>query len=236
MNNQAKSINLHTIERNRRWSKWTLGLLLGAGCLASHTSHAQSSPLPVNPAALTAIKISPQTTIAQLRSQPQVKVTLASGRVVSASSITTLTDALKGMQVKAGSLQRMDLKFSKPTGATQLRLHPSNLAAARLMPATTVLELPNGLKLTSGELKKLDAFEARLKPNVRQLLGGQLSTGIANSSRFAGQAPIVVKTKADIAQLKGKPDSTVVQGPDGSLATLGDLKQEVNKRFGPVRR
>jgi hypothetical protein len=40
MNHQAKSISLQTIERNRRWSKWTLGLLVAAGCLVAQTSRA----------------------------------------------------------------------------------------------------------------------------------------------------------------------------------------------------
>jgi hypothetical protein len=170
------------------------------------------------------IKLSPQVSIGQLRSQPTAKVQLSSGRIVSARSVIAVTDALKDMQAKRGKLQNVDLKFS----------NPSNLAVVRTMAPTTVLALPNGLKMTAAELKKIDAFEARLSPKVKQLLGGSLTAGNSTANRYAGKPVIDIRTEADVAKLKNLPDSTVIRAANGSMSTLGDLKAELIKKYGPT--
>jgi hypothetical protein len=180
------------------------------------------------------IKLSPQVSIGQLRSQPTAKVQLSSGRIVSARSVIAVTDALKDMQAKRGKLQNVDLKFSRPTGQAQVTLNPSNLAVVRTMAPTTVLALPNGLKMTAAELKKIDAFEARLSPKVKQLLGGSLTAGNSTANRYAGKPVIDIRTEADVAKLKNLPDSTVIRAANGSMSTLGDLKAELIKKYGPT--
>ena len=192
-----------------------------------------TAPVAVN---AEAIKFTPSAAaIAQLRTlPPNALVELSNGRKVEARRVVAMSDALKGLSSKKATLKRMDFAFTRPTGPAQVKLTSANLASARNMATGTVLELPNGLKLTTGELKKLEALEART--NIRQMLGGQaLSAGnVGNAgaaNKYAGQPAIKIKSKADIAQLKGKPDSTVVEAPDGSRATLGELKAAIVDKF-----
>lgn len=190
-----------------------------------------AAPVAVN---TQAIKFTPSAAaIAQLRNLPaNALVELSNGRKVEARRVVAMADALKGLSSKKANLKRMDFAFTRPTGPAQVKLTSANLASARSMAPGTVLELPNGLKLTSGELRKLEALEART--NIRQMLGGQApSAGAAGgaANKYAGQPAIKIKGKADIAQLKGKPDSTIVEAPDGSRTTLGELKAAIVDKF-----
>jgi hypothetical protein len=96
-----------------------------------------------------------------------------------------------------------------------------------------VLELPNGTKLTNGELKQLETLEART--NIRQLMGSGISIAAnapnSAAAKYAGLPAIKLRTQADIAQLKGKPDSTIVEAPDGTRSTLGELKAALAAKF-----
>lgn len=189
-----------------------------------------AAPVAVN---AQAIKFTPSAAaVGQLRSLPaNALVELSNGRKVEAQRVVAMADALKGLSGKKATLKRMDFAFTRPTGPAQVKLTSGNLASARAMAPGIVLELPSGLKLTSGELKKLEALEART--NIRQMLGGQApSVGIKGTANtYAGQSAIKIKSKADIAQLKGKPDSTIVEAPDGSRATLGELKAAIVDKF-----
>ncbi|MEO8384471.1 MAG: hypothetical protein ABI583_04465 [Betaproteobacteria bacterium] len=179
---------------------------------------------------VTAIKFAPGLmTLSQLRALPaNTMIELRSGQKVKASQFTATADALKDLGTKKASLKRMDFVFTRPTAVAKLKLNAGNLAAARAMAPNTVLELPNGIKLTSAELKKLDALEART--NIRQLLGGNAPSA-AGANRYAGQPAIQLRTKADVEKLKGKPDNTVIEAPDGTRSTLGELKAALAEKY-----
>jgi hypothetical protein len=191
-----------------------------------------SAPIAINSAS--AIKFSPGMTIAQIRNlQPGAMIELNNGRKVKATQFVATADALKGLSGKPAKLRRMDFTFTRPVAVAQLKLNSTNLAAARAMPSNTVLELSNGLKLTTGELKQLDTLESRT--NIRQMLIAQAGAG-ASANQYAGRPAIKLRTKADIEQLKGKPDSTIVEAPDGSRSTLGELKAALAEKFGGARK
>jgi hypothetical protein len=173
--------------------------------------------------------------LAQMRALPTGSmIELNNGRKIKATQFVATADALKGLSGKPAKLKRMDFTFTRPVAVAQLKLNASNLAAARAMAPNTVLELPNGLKMTTGELKQLDTLEART--NIRQMLGAQAGAGAAAANKYAGRPAIKLRTKADIEQLKGKPDSTIVEAPDGSRSTLGELKAALAEKFGGVRK
>ena len=176
------------------------------------------------------IKFAPGlTTLAQLRTlPPNTMIELSNGQKVKAGQFTRTTDALTGLAAKKANLKRMDFVFTRPTAVAQLKLNASNLSAARSMAPNTVLELPNGLKLTTAELKKLDVLDSRT--NIRQMLGGN-APAAGGASRYAGMPAIQLKTKADIEKLKGKPDSTIVEAPDGTRSTLAELKAALAEKF-----
>ena len=207
------------------------------GGLAAPKPSAISAPVQATaPVAVNAqaIKFTPSAAaITQLRNLPaNALVELSNGRKVEARRVVAMADALKGLSAKKANLKRMDFTFTRPTGPAQVKLTSANLASARTMAPGTVLELPNGLKLTNSELKKLEALETRT--NIRQMLGGQAPSAGATGSaanKYAGQPALKIKSKADIAQLKGKPDSTIVEAPDGSRTTLGELKAAIVDKF-----
>lgn len=176
------------------------------------------------------IKFTPGlTTLAQLRAlPPNTMIELSNGQKVKAVQFTRTTDALTGLATKKANLKRMDFVFTRQTAVAQLKLNASNLTTARSMAPNTVLELPNGLKLTTAELKKLDALEART--NIRQMLGGN-APAAGGANRYAGLPAIQLKTKADIERLKGKPDSTIVEAPDGTRSTLAELKAALAEKY-----
>ena len=172
--------------------------------------------------------------LAQVRALPQgAMIELNNGRKVKASQFVATADALKGLSGKPAKLKRMDFTFTRPVAVAQLKLNSTNLATARAMAPNTVLELPNGLKMTSAELKQLDTLEART--NIRQMLIAQAGPAAA-ANKYAGRPAIKLRTKADIEQLKGKPDGTIVEAPDGSRSTLGELKAALAEKFGGVRK
>jgi hypothetical protein len=183
-----------------------------------------------------AIKLTPgKIALSQLRALPAgAMVELSNGRKVKASHFVATADALKGLSGKPAKLKRMDFTFTRPVAVAQLKVNSTNVAAARAMAPNTVLELPNGLKMTTGELKQLDTLEART--NIRQMLITQAGTGASAANKYAGRPAIKLRTKADIEQLKGKPDSTIVEAPDGSRSTLGELKAALAEKFGGVRK
>lgn len=172
--------------------------------------------------------------LAQVRALPAgAMIELNNGRKVKASQFVATADALKGLSGKPAKLKRMDFTFTRPVAVAQLKLNSTNRATARAMAPNTVLELPNGLKMTSAELKQLDTLEART--NIRQMLIAQAGPAAA-ANKYAGRPAIKLRTKADIEQLKGKPDSTIVEAPDGSRSTLGELKAALAEKFGGVRK
>jgi len=182
------------------------------------------------------IKFEPgKISLVQLRAlPPDALIELNNGRKIKAAHFVATADALKGLSAKTVKLKRMDFTFTRPISVAQVKLNATNLALARSMAPNTVLELPNGLKMTTGELKQLDTLEART--NIRQMLIAQLGTGAAAPSKYAGRPAIKLRSKADIEQLKGKPDSTIVEAPDGSRATLGEMKAALAEKFGGARK
>ncbi len=173
-------------------------------------------------------------TMAKIRALPaDAIIETSSGRKVLARNFVATMDGLKGLGAKQAKLKRMDFKFSKPTSAATVRVNANNFSTLRAMPNNAVLELPNGLKLTNGEMKQLETLEART--NIAQLMGANVSlaTSLANNpgAKYAGMPAIKLKTPADIAQLKGKPDSTIVEAPDGTRSTLGELKAALAAKF-----
>jgi hypothetical protein len=184
---------------------------------------------------LVALKIVPNVALmAKIRAlPPDAVVETSSGRKVTAAHFVATMDGLKGLSAKQAKLKPMAFNFSRPTAAAAVKINANTFASVRAMPHNTVLELPSGVKLTNGELKQLETLEART--NIRQLMGSSVSiaASVPNNAaaKYAGLPAIKLRTQADIAQLKGKPDSTIVEAPDGTRSTLGELKAALAAKF-----
>ena len=81
-------------------------------------------------------------------------------------------------------------------------------------PDTDVVQLPNGMKLTVGDMKKLAELSPALKgramlPQARGDLNG---------------AAIRVTSSADLSKLRNAPDTTILENPNGVRVTLGELR------------
>lgn len=202
---------------------------LVAGAFAAVGAHASNQP--PNPTTATMPRLGQGTTLQQLRAMPPTTIVqMPSGRTVKARSVLTLTDALRAARTSTANRRAVDLKMSRTSAPVQVQVRSgAALAAARSMPGSTVIGLPNGMKLTVDDVKKLEDFDSRAK--FRQMVGGRALSDPAHA-RFTGKPVVDLRTRADVEQLRGKGDDTIVRTADGSVTTLGDLKAALKAKFG----
>ena len=167
------------------------------------------------------LQITPQTTMKQIRALPDdAQVRTANGSVISAKRYKLLADSITSIR-KIGATARPDpkLSFSRTQGQAQVQLKPGmNLADIARRPDSDVLQLPDGRKLTVGDLKKISA--------VRQALGGKsLLAAQPQSQRPSMAGPAIrINSNKDLIKLAYKPDSTVLESSNGKRITLGELR------------
>jgi len=168
------------------------------------------------------LQVTPQTTMKQIRMlPPTTQVQLKSGRVVPASQVSKLADAILEIRKKGFTQQiRPQYKFSTAQGQPALQLKPGvNLREVSKRPDSDVLQLPDGRKITVGDLKKIS--ELRRQMTGQSLLDIQPKQGALPSR--TGTA-IKVRSTNDIKALGDKPDSTILENNQGKRITLGELK------------
>lgn len=167
-----------------------------------------------------AVQMTKQTSINQIRALPDNTILrMPSGRVMTAKRFKTLADAITQAR-KVGPAGTPDPKFafSRTQSAPQLQLKPGvNLREVAKRPDSDVLQLPDGRKLTVGDLKKLSALQQRR--TGKSLLDAQAS------ARPSREGPAIrVDSREDLGKLGDKPDSTVLETRTGKRITLGELR------------
>ena len=176
------------------------------------------------------VQMSSKTTLNQIRALPDAaEVRTPGGRVVTAGRYKMLADAMLRIK-KAGKAPqaRAEFMLSKTQGAAKVQLKEGvDLASLAKRPDSDVLQMPDGNKITVGDLKKLSVLQQRL--------GGQPLTSIKAAARpsLTGSA-IKITSPADIKKLQGKPDSTVLENSTGRRITLGELRNYSKTRGLPL--
>lgn len=202
--------------------------VVAAACAALCVAGAQAASLPSSSAPLELSAAGqPPVTLAHLRTlPPDTPLRTAGGRVVTARQMIALTDAIRSATSKPHAPS--ETGFSRPQGPATTELsRGSYLPAVFNRPATDVVQLPNGAKLTVADLKRLD--------NVMQRWKGH---GIAQTQparpNLAGPA-VMVHNAHELQALQGKPDSTVLENPKGVRVTLGELRAQAKATAVPKR-
>lgn len=185
-------------------------------CVASSASAQPNAP------AVNSVAITQSTSLTSVRNlPPQAMVRLPSGREISAQRFNAQVDMLRRAQQRSAPRGRVDLSI-RPSGATPaLKItDAASLSAALSRSNSDTVELPNGARLTVGDLRKLGALAQRERG--RNPLDNAVPVSAA--ARASSAPPILVRSKQDLMALKGRPDNTVVQAPNGARITLGDIR------------
>lgn len=194
------------VSQTRAWaihgSIW-MGLMVG-----THGVHAANAP------AGAPVRVNAQTTLTSIRALPAgAQVELGNGAKVPAQRMVAVADAIRRAQSKPRSASTSN--FSKTTASPALVLRGgTHLPSVMARPDTDVVQLPNGMKLTVGDMKKLAELSPALKgramlPQARGDLNG---------------AAIRVTSSADLSKLRNAPDTTILENPNGVRVTLGELR------------
>jgi hypothetical protein len=223
-------MSLLTLPRGLRSARDLLCAFSAAGCSAFVLTAAAQTAIPNSPPnvgtsanlssmanAQVVLRMNASTNISQLRSlNPTAVIETPTGKRVRAGDFLRLTDALKSNTLNK-PLTRHDMTMARPTGAAQLKIGPAtNLRNLATQQPNTTIELPGGIKMRAGDLTKLDEFSKRR-------LGKSIFDQPARPHANALNVTKLTK-KGDLAALKGRPDSTVVEIPNGARATLGELR------------
>jgi hypothetical protein len=150
--------------------------------------------------------------ILQLRDDQTIE--MPSGRQLSVGSYRRLTDAFASAQSRGAARAAAPFAYSKPAGGISL---PAGETTAQLLkrPDSTVVRFPNGAVASVAQVKAM-------KPFVEQRYGVSLDAPAAAPP--AGAVLKVANLQSALSELKGKPDSTVLESPKGTRVTVGDLK------------
>lgn len=166
-----------------------------------------------------AVKISPEMNANILKSlADDDKVELPSGRKIMMKEIRRLSK--KTGEIKSASFtgKPMAQVFKVQPAPMGIPLkNRSDLVSALSRPGTDTVELPSGRRLTVDQLRLL-------QPYVEKRLGRKLSR--IDTPDLKGEALKVTSSteKNYWRDIMLKPDHTVLEAPDGTRITVGDLK------------
>jgi len=156
---------------------------------------------------------------------------LSDGSRVRLGDIRRLTAAARKMRAARGN--RLPAALTAKPAATGTPLKSSaDLAAALKRPDTDTVVLPSGRRVTVGMIRLV-------QPQAEKRLGRSLGA-TASRPNLAGQA-VKVTAKSDWKDLLQRPDGTVLEAPNGTRITVGELKQSLAvskplRRLPPAKR
>lgn len=155
------------------------------------------------------------------------QVEFSSGRRMSLGDLRRLTSTAQKMRAAAPG-SRLPAAFKVKPAATGTRINnAADLAAALKRSDNETVQLPSGRLATVGQIKLL-------QPLVEKQLGRKL-TAVPLRPNLAGPAVKVSKstTKDEWKGILQKPDSTVIESPNGTRISVGELKQALSQGRKP---
>jgi len=121
---------------------------------------------------------------------------------------------------------RLPAALKMKPAATGIRVNnAADLAAALKRSDNETVQLPSGRLATVGQIKLV-------QPLVEKRLGRKL-TAVPSRPNLAGPAIKISKstTKDEWKGIFQKPDSTVLESPNGTRITVGELKQALKAKL-----
>lgn len=148
-------------------------------------------------------------------------VELAPGRYLKMGDARRLAAiAQKFKTAQPGSRRPPELR-AKPAATGKPLKNPSDLASAFTLPDQETVQLPSGRTYTAGLVKKV-------REDVEKGLGRRIDQ-VPQRPSLEGPA-VKVHSGSDWKDLLQRPDSTVLESPQGTRITVGELKKALDER------
>ena len=207
--------------KNRFWLRIMIAFLaIGIGLTLCSAAQSNSSLAASGNVQANIIKITPGTSSSVLVGRPDTDlIELPSGRKMQVGDLRQLSQisqelrSMPSKKISASALFKI-----KPKQKGFVVKNSSDLATALKRPENETIELPSGRRATVAQIKFLEPYiEKRLGHKLTQTRRTDLT-----------QNPIKVSSAADKTFWKSilkKPDNTVLEAPDGTRITVGELKQ-----------
>jgi hypothetical protein len=199
----------------------------------------------VTPASLPAAQLAPQpaavATPGIITFTPQMKMDSLAGR-----ADTDIVAFPNGRQVRVRDLRRLEAAKQKmqtpyvnprsaaltvkPAATGKLLMSRADLLNALKLPDSDTVKLPSGQLVTIGQIKAV-------QPEVEKRLGRRLDAAAVPPNLKGPAIKISTSTtKAEWEDLfRNKPDTTILESPNGKRITLGELRQQMPKKKGALR-
>lgn len=166
------------------------------------------------------IKYTPNMTVNALAGRPDTDfIEFSGGRRMSLGDIRRLEATQKKMMAAVPG-SKLPAAFKSKPAATGIQINnAADLEAALKRPDNETVRLPSGRLVTVGLIKFM-------QERVEKRLGHKL-TGLAQRPNLSGPAVKITNatTEADWKSIFQRPDSTVLESPNGERITVGELKQ-----------
>ncbi len=174
------------------------------------------------------LKHAPGMTVESLAGRPDTDVIqFSNGRQVTVGQMRKLDAAAKIMRQPKVDKLPASLK-ARPTGSNVVVSNGRELASALKRPDNDTIQLPSGQRVTVGIVRFL-------QPYIEKKLGRKVDD-IPRRPDLTGPAISVSKntTKEEWKTILRKPESTILQGPNGARVTVGELKPYLIKQARTV--
>jgi hypothetical protein len=196
-----------------------LAVCLAIGGIALALDPQTIKPAPATPQPMV-VKFKPGITMQSLAARADTDVVeLSNGRRVSVKALRTLSSLQKKMRAAVPGSKRPAALKMKPAAKGKLLKTNADLQAALKGPDNETVQLPSGKLVTVGQIKFL-------QPYVEKQLGHKIAV-VSGRPNLTGSAIRITgnEKKADWLEILKKPDSTILESPEGTRITLGELKK-----------
>jgi len=172
------------------------------------------------------LKYTPNLRTTDLAGRPDTDfLELSNGHRMRLGDVRRLTATAQKMRSAAPG-SRLPAALKMKPAATGIRVNnAADLAAALKRSDNETVQLPSGRLATVGQIKLV-------QPLVEKRLGRKL-TAVPSRPNLAGPAIKISKstTKDELKGIFQKPDSTVLESPNGTRITVGELKQALKAKL-----
>jgi hypothetical protein len=203
--------------------------LLVAGTLAAMAPQAGAQgPAMKAPSASPAhvVKFGPGLESGAILARPDTDfVEMPDGRRIRVGDIRRLSGHAQRMQAASGRQAPAALAATPAATGTRVNDAADLAAALKRSPGETVT-LPSGRRATVAQIKLVQPF-------VEKRTGRPLTAATSQRPNLAGPA-VKVTAQSDVKGILQRPDGTVLEAPDGTRITVGELKQAFAKGGKPA--
>jgi hypothetical protein len=151
-------------------------------------------------------------------------VEMPDGRRIKVGDIRRLSGHAQRMQAAAG--QHSAALRVKPAATGTPVNNAADLAAALKRSSGETVTLPSGRRATVAQIKLV-------QPYVEKRTGRSLMAATSQRPSLSGPA-VKVTAQSDVKSILQRPDSAVLEAPDGTRITVGELKQAFAKGGKPA--